>query len=91
MMQSATGPAVPSPSPEKIPMSRAIVVHVPGDIRDLEDYLHGQVWAQVPAWTARAVPCFLARTEAGVQSLPGSSTLTETGVQTNPLPVQGRK
>jgi hypothetical protein len=74
--------------PEKVRMAPGYVVHVPGDVRDLEDYLHGQVWTQVPGWATRTMPCFLARTDAGVQTLPGTSFLTATGVQTNPPPIQ---
>jgi hypothetical protein len=77
-------------SGEKLNMRHIFgILHLPDKNTDIGQYLHSQLWANVPAWADRAaLPRFLARSKDGVQALPGNSTLSASGVQTGNPTVQ---
>lgn len=73
-----------APPAQKMRMRESFgIIHLPDKDTNLTDYLYKQVWDRVPGWAAGVgVPRYLAKTDAGVVSLPGHSTLTAGGVTT---------
>jgi hypothetical protein len=86
---TSNGAKVWSSKPEKIGMRTGFgpPTLVPGDVVDLQQYLHQQLWQRTGDMVVNSMPRYIARTSEGVIALPGSSTLDASGIKTS-SPVQ---